>query len=167
MTKQIPVKVLKLHEDAVVPFYAKHGDAGFDLTTTEELRLPPFTYGKVPTGLAFEIPEDYEIQVRPRSGVTSKSWIRVQLGTVDSGYRGEVSVMVDNPSKFPVIIPKGFRIAQGVVNKLPNVRLMEVDELGTSERGAGGFGSTGFKVVDVTCKTDKEPDHIEIPKEDE
>jgi dUTP pyrophosphatase len=163
---QIQLKVKKTHKDAVLPFYAKAGDAGFDLVTTEEVRLEPFSFGKAPIGLAFELPEGYELQIRNRSGVTSKSWLRVQLGTVDSGYRGEVSVMVDNPSDFPVTIPKGFRIAQGVVNKLPNVRIMEVEELGTSERGAGGFGSTGTLMKDVTSKTDKKPDFIEIPKEE-
>lgn len=163
---QIQLKVKKTHEDAVLPFYAKAGDAGFDLVTTEEVRLEPFSFGKAPIGLAFELPEGYELQIRNRSGVTSKSWLRVQLGTVDSGYRGEVSVMVDNPSDFPVTIPKGFRIAQGVVNKLPNVRIMEVEELGSSERGAGGFGSTGTTMKDVTTKTDKKPDFIEIPKEE-
>jgi dUTP pyrophosphatase len=164
--RQIPVKVKKLHKDAVVPFYAKQGDAGFDLVTTEKVIIPPRSYGKAPLGLAFELPEGYELQIRNRSGVTSKTWLRVQLGTVDSGYRGEVSVMVDNPSDFPITIEKGFRIAQGVVNELPNVRLIEVEELGTSQRGTGGFGSTGTVMKDVTSKTDKEPQFIEIPKED-
>ncbi|UKL30043.1 dUTP diphosphatase protein [Bacillus phage PK2] len=163
--RQIPVKIKKLHKDAVVPFYAKQGDAGFDLVTTEKVTIPPHSYGKAPLGLAFELPEGYELQIRNRSGVTSKSWIRVQLGTVDSGYRGEVSVMIDNPSDFPVTIEKGFRIAQGVVNELPNVRLVEVEELGQSERGAGGFGSTGTKVIDVTTKTDTQKEYLEI-KED-
>jgi dUTP pyrophosphatase len=164
--RQIPLKIKKLHKDAVVPFYAKEGDAGFDLVTTEKVVIPPHSYAKAPIGLAFELPEGYELQIRNRSGVTSKTWLRVQLGTVDSGYRGEVAVMVDNPSQFPITIEKGFRIAQGVVNQLPNVRLIEVEELGTSQRGQGGFGSTGTVMKDVTSKTDKEPQFIEIPKEE-
>jgi dUTP pyrophosphatase len=162
---QIPLKIKKLHKDAIVPFYAKQGDAGFDLVTTEKVVIPPHSYGKAPIGLAFELPEGYELQIRPRSGVTSKTWLRVQLGTVDSGYRGEVSILVDNPSQFPITIEKGYRLAQGVVNELPNVRLIEVEELGASERGEGGFGSTGTKVIDVTTKTDKERQFMEI-KED-
>jgi dUTP pyrophosphatase len=164
--RQIPVKVKKLHEDAVVPFYAKQGDAGFDLVTTETIILRPNSSGKVSVGLAFELPEGYELQIRNRSGITSKTPIRVQLGTVDSGYRGEVSVMVDNIADQFITIEKGTRIAQGVVNELPNVRLIEVEELGTSQRGTGGFGSTGTVMKDVTSKTDKEPQFIEIPKED-
>jgi dUTP pyrophosphatase len=161
---QIQVKIKKLHKDAIIPFYAKQGDAGFDLVTTEKVTLPPFTYGKAPIGLAFEIPEGYELQIRPRSGVTSKTWLRVQIGTVDSGYRGEVSILVDNPSQFPITIEKGFRLAQGVVNELPNVRLIEVEELKQSERGEGGFGSTGTTVKEVRSKTE-EPSFIEIREE--
>lgn len=167
----IPLKVKKFHEDAVVPFYAKEGDSGFDLTTTESTTIEPNSYGKVSIGLGFEIPQGYEIQIRNRSGVTSKTPIRVQLGTIDSGYRGEVKVMVDNISDYPVTIEKGYRIAQGVVNKLPMVHIQEVEELGESERGAGGFGSTGTKVIDVTTKEQRAlgiKEYIEVPKgEDE
>jgi dUTP pyrophosphatase len=163
--RQIPLKVKKTHKDAVLPFYAKEGDAGFDLVTTEKVTIPPQSYAKAPIGLAFELQEGYELQIRNRSGVTSKTWLRVQLGTVDSGYRGEVAVMVDNPSNFPLTIEKGFRIAQGVVNELPNVRIIEVEELNETSRGQGGFGSTGTRMVDVTTKTDKEPQFIEIKEE--
>jgi dUTP pyrophosphatase len=164
--KQIQLKVKKLHEDAVVPFFAKEGDAGFDLVTTEKVTIPPQSYAKAPIGLAFELQEGYELQIRNRSGVTSKTWLRVQLGTIDSGYRGEVAVMVDNPSNFPLTIEKGFRIAQGVVNELPNVRIIEVEELNETSRGTGGFGSTGTVMKDVTDKTSKAPEYIEIPKEE-
>jgi dUTP pyrophosphatase len=163
---QIQLKVKKLHEDAVIPFYAKEGDAGFDLVTTEKVTLPPHSWGKVSIGLAFELPEGYELQIRNRSGVTSKTGLRVQLGTIDSGYRGEVAVMVDNPFDAPLTIEKGFRIAQGVVNKLPNVRIIEAEELGTSQRGTGGFGSTGTVMKDVTDKTSKAQEFIEITKEE-
>ena len=159
----IPLKVKKLHEDAVIPVYAKPGDAGFDLVAVEDIYIPAQGKGKVPIGLAFEIPEGYELQIRPRSGVTSKTWIRVQLGTVDSGYRGEVQVMVDNLSYGTMYIPKGHRIAQGVVNELPNVHIIEVEELGTSDRGEGGFGSTGFKTI--VDKVTGEVEYIRVSKE--
>lgn len=143
----IPLKVKKLHKDAVVPFYAKPGDAGFDLVATETVYIEPKSYAKVPIGLAFEVPPGFELQIRNRSGITSRSWLRVQLGTVDSGYRGEVMVMVDNMGDTTTEIKFGTRIAQGVLNELPEVQIFEVEELGDSERGAGGFGSTGSKVI--------------------
>lgn len=90
------VKFRKLHADAATPVYARPGDSGFDLVATEDVIVRPGETAKVPTGLAFEIPQGYEIQVRPRSGVTTKTKLRVVLGTVDQQYRGEVAVMVDN-----------------------------------------------------------------------
>lgn len=90
------MKVKRLHPDAVIPEYAKPGDSGFDLVAVEDVIITPWETVVVPTGLAFEIPEGYEMQIRPRSGVTRKSKIRVQLGTIDAGYRGEVGVIVDN-----------------------------------------------------------------------
>lgn len=90
------MNVKKFHPDAVIPKYAKPGDAGFDLVATEDVIIEPQSSAKVPIGLGFEIPEGFEIQIRPRSGITSRTPLRVQLGTIDSGYRGEVSVMVDN-----------------------------------------------------------------------
>lgn len=163
------LKIKKLHEDAVVPFYAKDGDSGVDLVTTESVVLAPHSSKTVSIGLAFELPRGYELQIRNRSGITSKTPLRVQLGTIDSGYRGEVKVMVDNISNESQFIEKGTRIAQGVVNKLPEVQIIEVEELGESERGVGGFGSTGTKVKDVTTKEQKAlgiKEFIEIPEED-
>lgn len=105
----------------------------------------------MPTGLAFEIPPGYELQVRPRSGMTRNTKLRVVLGTVDSGYRGEVGVLVDN-TEIPKatnmqahVIEKGTRIAQGVIVPVITAHFEEVDELSDSERGSGGFGSTGVK----------------------
>ncbi|WP_068622121.1 dUTP diphosphatase [Paenibacillus tuaregi] len=90
------VQIKRLHPDAVVPRYAKPGDSGFDLVAVEEVVIAPGETKAVPTGLAFQIPDGYELQIRPRSGVTKNTKLRVQLGTVDSGYRGEVAVIVDN-----------------------------------------------------------------------
>lgn len=90
------MKVKRLNDNAVLPKYAKPGDSGFDLIATEDVLAVPGATVKVPTGLAFDIPEGFEIQIRPRSGITTNTKLRVQFGTVDSGYRGEVGVTVDN-----------------------------------------------------------------------
>lgn len=168
----LSVKIKRIHPDAVIPQYAKTGDAGFDLVAVEDVIVEPGETVKVPTGLAFELPEGYELQIRPRSGITLKTKLRVQLGTVDAGYRGEIGVIVDNIAEDPIgnivsylscidgndyrtdgeiypnetyIIRKGDKIAQGVIAPIQQVEFIEVDELSDSERGAGGFGSTGVK----------------------
>lgn len=95
----INVKIKRLNENAVIPKYAHDYDAGFDLVATEDVIIEPGETKLIPTGLAFELPPDYEIQVRPRSGITLNTKLRVQFGTVDSAYRGEVGVIVDNISQ--------------------------------------------------------------------
>ncbi|MFB9324298.1 dUTP diphosphatase, partial [Cryptosporangium minutisporangium] len=158
--------------DAVIPQYAKPGDSGFDLVAVDDVSIKPGETKLVPIGLAFEIPEGYEIQIRPRSGVTSNTKLRVQFGTVDSGYRGEVKVTVDNisqiqyssqprfsapilsgdkdfnitkPTKCEVLkVEKGMRIAQGVIAPVVKVEFEETEELSSTERGSGGFGHTGY-----------------------
>jgi dUTP pyrophosphatase len=96
---KLGVKVKRLNDEAVLPKYARDGDAGFDLIATEDVIIEPGVTMVVPTGLAFELPPGYEMQIRPRSGVTLKTKLRVQLGTIDSGYRGEVKVIVDNVNR--------------------------------------------------------------------
>lgn len=98
MTK-LNVKIKRLHQDAAIPTYAHEFDSGFDLVAIEDVIVEPGKTVKVPTGLAFELPEGYELQVRPRSGITLRTKLRVQLGTVDSIFRGEVCVIVDNTSE--------------------------------------------------------------------
>ncbi|MDR9852928.1 dUTP diphosphatase [Paenibacillus sp. VCA1] len=95
---EIPVKIKRLHPDAVIPQYAKPGDSGFDLVAVEDVIIAPGETALVPTGLAFEIPEGFEMQVRPRSGISLRTKLRVanSPGTVDAGFRGEVAVIVDN-----------------------------------------------------------------------
>lgn len=93
---KLNVKIKRLNEDAVIPKYAREHDAGFDLIATEDVIIEPGETKLIPTGLAFELPPGYEMQIRPRSGVTLKTKLRVQIGTVDSGYRGEIGVIVDN-----------------------------------------------------------------------
>lgn len=148
MNLRVKIKRVK---DVELPKYAKPGDAGFDLVAAEDTFIWPGETKVVPTGLAFEIPPGYELQVRPRSGMTRNTKLRVVLGTVDSGYRGEVGVLVDNiesvKGKFmhSQMIEKGTRIAQGVIAPVITAHFEEVDELSHSERGTNGYGSTGTK----------------------
>ena len=93
---ELTVKIKRLHPDAVIPQYAHVGDAGFDLVAVEDVIVEPGETVNVPTGIAIELPPGYELQVRPRSGITLRTKLRVQLGTVDSNYRGEIGVIVDN-----------------------------------------------------------------------
>jgi dUTP pyrophosphatase len=139
----VQVKVKKLHEDAVIPVKAHPTDAGFDLYAVEEIQLNAWQTELVPTGLAFELPLGYEMQVRPRSGISLKTPLKVILGTVDAGYRGEVGIIVNNVSPYLHTIKKGEKIAQAVIQKLPEIELVEVDELDNGDRGENGFGSTG------------------------
>lgn len=139
------VKVKRLHPDAVIPKKAHTGDAGFDLVAVEYAFIRAGETALIKTGLAFELPAGYEMQVRPRSGITLKTHLRVQIGTVDANYRGEVGVIVDNTFHETLCIKKGTRIAQAIIQRLPAVEMIEVDELGGSERGTDGFGSTGVK----------------------
>ncbi|EJR51716.1 dUTP diphosphatase [Bacillus cereus VD115] len=142
---------IKRVKDVELPKYAKPGDSGFDLVAAEDTIIWPGETKVVPTGLAFEIPPGYELQVRPRSGMTRNTKLRVVLGTVDSGYRGEVGVLVDNTERNlgtnmkAHIIEKGTRIAQGVIGPVETAHFVEVDKLSESDRGTGGFGSTGVK----------------------
>ena len=132
------------------PVYAKEGDSGFDLRADEAGSLKSLERKLVSTGLYFELPDGYELQIRPRSGLAYKKGITVlnTPGTVDTGYRGEIKVLLINLSNEEFTWEKGERIAQGVVS--PRVsndygELVEVKKINESERGSGGFGSTGTK----------------------
>jgi dUTP pyrophosphatase len=136
------------------PNWAKEGDSGFDLRAClpkgeTHMVLKPLERALIPTGLYFELPKNYELQVRPRSGHSFKTGLMAILGTVDTGYRGEVKVIMINLSNEEQRIEQGERVAQGVVtNRISTeigklVKLTSVNELSTSERGSGGFGSTG------------------------
>ena len=135
----------RIHPDAVLPGYAKPGDAGMDLRSVDELSVPPRGRALVRTGLVMALPPGYEAQVRPRSGLALKSGITVlnTPGTIDSGSRGEVGVILFNTTDEPFAVRKGDRIAQLVVASVVEAQVAEVAELGETERGAGGFGSTG------------------------
>ncbi len=132
--------------DDLVPFRANPGDAGFDLRSREHISLAPGERHLIKTGLFLELPAYYEAQVRPRSGLAYKHGITVvnAPGTIDEGYRGEVGVILLNTDKDNAFdIKRGERIAQMIIQKLPEVTLIQVDELSDTERGAGGFGSSG------------------------
>ena len=139
------VKLKKLNEDAVVPSYQSFGASGFDFHSTESLAILPGDTKLIPTGLAFEIPVFYELQVRPRSGLSLKTNLRVtnSPGTVDADFRGEVKIIMQNTGTHTEYISKGDRIAQGVICPIIQAVFQVVEELGDTERGAGGFGSTG------------------------
>jgi len=132
------------------PVYAKIGDSGFDLRANERGSLKPLERKLVGTGLYFELPDGYELQIRPRSGLAYKNGVTVlnSPGTVDTGYRGEIKVLLVNISNEKFTWDRGERIAQGVVSHRISSDfgdLIEVLEINESERGDGGFGSTGTK----------------------
>ena len=139
------VRFKKLTPDAVLPSYAHPGDAGMDLTSIEEVELPPGEIRLVKTGLAMTLPSGTEAQVRPRSGLAAKHGVTVANtpGTIDEGYRGEICVILVNLGKAPFRVDKGMRIAQMVIAPVLRVGVAEVSELSDTERGTGGFGSSG------------------------
>ncbi len=132
-----------------VPAYATELSAGMDLKAnmTEPVTIGSLERAMIPTGIYMELPEGYEAQIRPRSGLAAKFGVTVANapGTVDADYRGEVKVILVNLSKEPFVINPGERIAQMVIAKYEKIEWEEVEELGDTERGAGGFGSTGRK----------------------
>lgn len=131
--------------DDLVPAKAHHDDAAYDIRARAEVELVPRKPVLVPTGLFLELPIGYEAQIRPRSGMALKHALTVpnSPGTIDAGYRGEVSVIVLNAGDESYHVKRGERIAQMVISKLPDVEMVQVETLTESKRGAGGFGSTG------------------------
>jgi dUTP pyrophosphatase len=141
----IEVAVRRLREDAMLPRQAYDGDAGLDLASCERIELEPGMRAVVPTGIAVEIPEGYAGFVQPRSGLAARHGIGIvnAPGLIDSGYRGEIRVVLLNTdASEPFTVERGARIAQLVIAPVAAVRLVEVDELATSQRGARGFGSS-------------------------
>ena len=132
-----------------LPQYSTRSSAGLDLRANveEPVLLRPFQRALIPTGLYISLPEGYEAQVRPRSGLALKYGITVlnTPGTIDADYRGEIKVILVNLSKEKFVINPGERIAQMVIAKYEKIEWEEVEQLGETERGAGGFGSTGAK----------------------
>jgi len=139
------LRIRRLSPDAIIPAYAHPGDAGLDLYACADVSLEPGVASLVPTGVAIELPEATEAQVRPRSGLALKHSVTVlnTPGTIDEGYRGEVGVILINHGRSTFEVTRGMRIAQLVVQKRWTVDVVEVDGLTDTARGAGGFGSTG------------------------
>ena len=172
------IKLMKLDERATMPKFAKQGDSGFDMYTLEDTIIKARETKLIKTGIAADLEEGYEIQVRPRSGVSlngmkgcfksgtnynnsnslggfsfsvsgtgtieeCQPYLRVQFGTCDSGYKGDIGIITYNQENYDVLIPKGTRLAQCVVMEVPKVELVEVFEISDSERGNSGFGSSG------------------------
>lgn len=143
------IYVKKVHPDAVLPEYAYPSDSGFDLYSVEEIIIPAFGRALVPTGICVEIDENTEIQVRPKSGLAINQGLTVlnTPGTVDSGYNGEIKVIVFNTNNTTVTINKGMKVAQACLCPVvcgKYVMIQEVGELGEKDRGSNGFGSTGL-----------------------
>ena len=143
----IPVKLKRLPHGLGLdlPAYATEGAAGMDVLAAEDVTLDPGARHAVATGLSVAIPRGYEIQVRPRSGLALKHGITVPNtpGTIDSDYRGELKAILINHGTEPFAIRRGDRIAQLVIAPVTRAKWEEVEELDATERGAGGFGSTG------------------------
>ena len=143
----IQVKIKRIHPLAKLPKQAREGDAGMDLFSVEELYLQPGSSALIATGIQMQLPEGTEAQVRPRSGLALKHGITVlnSPGTIDAGYRGEIGVILINHGKEVCHVEQHMRIAQLVVQYVPQVRIEEVETLEASARGEQGFGSSGTK----------------------
>lgn len=146
--KEVTVYIEICREDVKLPQYANLFDAGMDISAAEDVKLFPTKTVIVPTGLKVAIPEGYEIQVRPRSGLSLKTPLRIANapGTIDTLFRDEIGIIVTNTDSAFYNIKKGDRIAQLVLNEIPRIRWEQVDNITTikGNRG-GGFGSTGVK----------------------
>jgi len=148
-TVDIRLKRLLHGEGLPLPAYATDGAAGMDVVSAEDVTIAPMARHAVATGFAIAIPDGFEVQVRPRSGLALKHGITLPNtpGTIDSDYRGELKVILINLGAEPFEIKRGDRIAQLVVAPVQQGRMVEVFELDETVRGAGGFGSTGVRMV--------------------
>lgn len=145
-TEPVDVLIRRLDPGLPLPAYALPGDAGADLRTAVDLELAPGERAVVPTGIAVAMPEGYAAFVHPRSGLAARFGVSLvnTPGTIDSGYRGEIKIIVVNLDRnSPVAFARGDRVAQLVFQRVERARFTEVDELPGSERGEGGHGSTG------------------------
>lgn len=149
------MNIKKISKDAVTPKFAHSTDSGFDLFTSEELTLEANQKGVAKTGIIFEIPSGWGIQIKNKSGITLKGVpttsgvnadITVYEGTIDMDYRGELMIMLKNEENHQITIPKHTKLAQGVLRKVYHCEFNEVLEVSETERGQGGFGSTGNKL---------------------
>tara|TARA_B100000941_G_C28066363_1_gene331751 strand:+ start:56 stop:496 length:441 start_codon:yes stop_codon:yes gene_type:complete len=146
MTK---ILIKRLSKEVSLPKYETNGSSGMDLAANidSEINIDPGKTAIIPTGLALSIPKGFEVQIRPRSGLAAKQKISVlnTPGTIDADYRGEIKVILINLGNDPFVVEKGLRIAQMVMSPVVQAQLKEVDNLSETDRGKGGFGSTGTK----------------------
>ena len=143
---RVDVLLHRLDPDLPAPAYAHPGDAGADLVTRVDVTIPPQERRTVPTGVAIALPDGYAAFVHPRSGLAARTGLTIvnAPGTVDAGYRGEIHVtLLNTDAGIPVVLRRGDRIAQLVVQRVSRARFVEVQRLPGSVRGTGGFGSTG------------------------
>lgn len=147
--QKVEVKIQKINgnEDLPLPRYMSHGASGMDLlaAVTEPVTIPPKEVAMIPLGIRIALPEGFEAQVRPRSGLAAKRGIGIlnSPGTIDSDYRGEIKVILFNFGKEPFVINRGDRIAQMVITRVAKATLIKQDHLEDTPRGSGGFGHTG------------------------
>ncbi len=147
--KNMDFKIVKVRDDAVLPVYQTEHAAGMDLCACLDapLTLKPMQRAMISTGLSIELPDGYESQIRARSGLSSKFGITLinGVGTIDADYRGEYCVVLINLGEKSFVVEPGMRIAQLVISKYEKIEWNVVESLSETERGAGGFGSTGTK----------------------
>ena len=141
----IEIKFIPLRGGAHIPQKAHEDDAGFDLYASEDILLKAHCFGCVPTAISIELPDGFEAQVRPRSGLAAKYGVTVlnAPGTIDAGYRGEIKVILINHGNEDFTITAGMRIAQMIISPVLLARFVEASSLAESDRGEGGFGSSG------------------------
>ncbi|GHU86958.1 deoxyuridine 5'-triphosphate nucleotidohydrolase [Clostridia bacterium] len=141
------LKIRKTHAEAVLPSYAHAGDSGLDLRSVEARVIAPGERVSIRTGLSVELPRQHEAQIRPRSGLAINHGVTTlnSPGTIDEGYRGEIRVILINLGDKPFAVERGMRVAQMVIAPVTRVDIEEVTDLSETERGAGGFGSTGVE----------------------
>ena len=143
----IDLKIMKINNSAKLPEYAHESDAGMDLFSIEEKIIKPGEASLILTGIKIELPKNTEAQIRPRSGLALKNSITVlnSPGTIDEGYRGEIGVIIINHGKGDFKVEKHMKIAQMVIKPVLKARVIEVQDISSSDRNEGGFGSTGVK----------------------
>ncbi|MBD8520259.1 dUTP diphosphatase [Lysinibacillus sp. FSL R7-0073] len=143
----VEVKIKRMHADAILPMQANPGDAGMDLYSIETVEIPAGGTKLIKTGIQIELPKGTEAQIRPRSGLALKHSITVlnSPGTIDEGYRGEIGVILINHGQDTFLVEKSMRIAQMVIQFVPTIQLLEVNELSQTVRGTSGFGASGTK----------------------
>ncbi|ALG07989.1 dUTP diphosphatase [Kibdelosporangium phytohabitans] len=146
----VQVLISRLDPGVPIPSYARPGDAGADLVTTSDVDIEPGERVVVGTGVAIALPDGFAAFVHPRSGLAARAGLSVvnTPGTIDSGYRGEIKVcLINHDPREPIRLRRGDRIAQLVVQRVEHAVFQEVEDLGDSARGAGGYGSTGGHAV--------------------